>query len=164
FVNRSAILYSSYVNSEKVTLVTNQMAATIPSAESDRDMKKFNRDELYYQNSCGKGFSVTGSCLKEWSVSRDPVVRKEYRSEYGLGEDIAVGFTVIGDGEILVDEMPLPTREYIGSFFSGNAMLLTAKGNGKFLGWEDGSTENPRLVVPTEGALYFATFEQSLGE
>lgn len=164
FLNRTSIIYTSYVNSEKVTAATNRISATIPTAESDRDMKKFNREDLYYKNSCGKGFSVTGSCIKEWAESRDGDVRKEYRDFFGVGNDIAVGFNVVGDGEILLDEMPLPTRDYVGGFFSGNVMLLTAKGNGKFLSWEDGSTDNPRFVIPEAGSVYTATFETPVVE
>jgi len=159
FLNRASIIYTSYVNSEKVTAATNRIAATIPTAESERDMKKFDREELWYKNSCGKGFSVTGSCIKDWAEDRDGVVRKEFRGQYGVGEDIAVGFNAVGDGQILLDEMPLPSREYVGGFFSGNAMVLTAKGTGKFLSWEDGSTDNPRIVIPAAGSVYTATFE-----
>lgn len=158
FVNRAAVLYSTYVNSERVTEATNRIAATIPDAESERDMKKFDREKLYYKNSCGKGFSVTGSCIKEWAEERDAVNRSAWRKEYGLGADVDVTFAVAGNGEILLDGMSLPSTNYTGSFFAGNAMVLTAKGEG-FVGWEDGSTENPRIVIPTETASYGATFQ-----
>ncbi|MCQ2093315.1 MAG: CotH kinase family protein [Fibrobacter sp.] len=164
FLNRASILYTTYVNFAKVTEATDRIAASIPKAESERDMKKFNREDLYYKNSCGKGFSVSGSCLKEWAEDRDGGVRKEFRNEYGVTEDIPVAFNVVGDGQILLDEMPLPSKDYMGGFFGGNIMMLTAKGNAKFVSWEDGSTDNPRFVLPVAGSIYTATFEQPVPE
>lgn len=158
FANRAAVVYSTYVNSARVTEATNRMAASIPEAESERDMKKFDREKLYYKNSCGKGFSVTGSCIKEWAEERDAVNRNAWRKEYGLGADVEVAFAVAGNGEILLDGMSLPSTNYTGTFFAGNAMVLTAKGEG-FVGWEDGSTDNPRIVIPTETVAYGATFQ-----
>lgn len=158
FINRAAVIYSSYVNAGRVAEATNRMAATIPDAESSRDMKKFDREKLYYKNSCGKGFSVSGSCIKEWAEERDAANRNEWRAEYGLGADVNVEFAVAGNGEILLDGMSLPSRNYAGKFFAGNPMVLTAKGEG-FVGWEDGSTDNPRVVVPTEATAFGATFQ-----
>lgn len=159
FINRASIIYSAYVNSEKVTEAVDRMAATIPKTESTRDMEKFDRDELYYKNSCGKGFSVTGSCLKEWASERDPKVRAEFKKEFGLSDDVTVGFSWAGNGKILLDGNPLPENNYVGTFFGGNLMELTAYGEGKFLGWEDGSTENPRMIMPVSGTVYTAVFE-----
>ncbi len=159
FINRASILYSRYINAEKVAEATNRMAATIPSAESTRDMEKFDRDELYYKNSCGKGFSVSGSCLKTWAEERDPKVRSEFRAEFGLDSDVGVGFSWVGNGQILLDGIPLPENNYVGTFFGGNLMELTAVGNGKFLGWEDGTKDNPRMVMPVSGTVYSALFE-----
>lgn len=161
FINRASVIYSNYVNSEKVTAAAERIVATIPEAESTRDMKKFPRDyETYwYKNSCKGGFSVSGSCLKKWASERDPKVRAEFQKEFGLEADISVGFSWVGNGQILVDGIALPQNNYAGTFFDGNMMLLTAKGEGKFLGWEDGSTENPRMVLPVNGAVYTAVFE-----
>ena len=159
FVNRAAVIYSSYVNAARVAEATDRMAASIPKEESERDMKKFDREKLYYKNSCGKGFSVSGSCIKSWSEDRDESVRNDFRKEYKLGADIAVNFSAVGDGRILLDGMPLPTKDYAGIFFEGNPMELLAVGEGTFVGWEDGSTENPRLVQPTDGTVYTANFQ-----
>lgn len=161
FINRASIMYSRYLNSEKVTAAVNRIAATIPEAESTRDMKKFPRDyETYwYENSCGKHFSVSGSCMKEWASERDSKVRSEFKKEFDLGDDIAVGFSWAGNGQILLDGLALPDNNYSGTFFGGNLMELTAVGEGKFLGWEDGSTDNPRMVLPASGTIYSATFE-----
>lgn len=41
-------------------------------------------------------------------------------------------------------------------------MQLTAiptQAGATFIKWEDGTTANPRLVTPTEGATYIATFK-----
>jgi hypothetical protein len=57
--------------------------------------------------------------------------------------------------------MTLPNSSYTGTFFEGNDMLLTAvpEGSSKFVKWEDGSTENPRLVTPADGDAFTAIFE-----
>ena len=57
--------------------------------------------------------------------------------------------------------MTLPSSNYTGKFFGGNAMLLTAvpKGSAVFSAWEDGSKENPRLVNPTDKVTYRAIFK-----
>lgn len=159
FIHRAAVLYTIYVNSEKVTAATDRIAATIPKAESTRDMEKFDREKLYYKNSCGNGFSVSGSCIKKWAAQRDAVIRSEYRTEFGLGSDVEVTFSWTGNGQILLEGIELPKNSYTGKFFGGYPMTLTAVGEGKFLGWEDGSMDNPRYVLPEDGASYSAMFE-----
>lgn len=159
FIHRAAVLYTTYVNSEKVAAATDRIAATIPKAESTRDMEKFDRENLYYKNSCDKGFSVSGSCIKKWATRRDAVVRSEYRTEFGLGSDVEVTFSWTGNGQILLEGIELPKNSYTGKFFGGYPMTLTAAGAGKFLGWEDGSMDNPRYVLPEDGTVYSATFE-----
>ena len=67
-----------------------------------------------------------------------------------------------GNGYVTLDDMLLPNlKSWTGTFFGGNSMLLTAKpsGTGKFVKWEDGSTENPRLVLPANGDSFVAVFE-----
>lgn len=159
FINRAAVLYSSYINGNKVTAAVDKMVASIPKDEYKRDDKKFPRADLYYNNSCGGGFEWDGDCLVTWSKNRDFDIRDEYRMEYSLGADITVGIGASGNGRVLLDGMELPSREYAGTFFEGNAMELTAVGEGTFVGWEDGSTDNPRMVQPVDGAAYIATFQ-----
>ena len=57
--------------------------------------------------------------------------------------------------------MNLPSVNYTGTFFDGNDMLLTAVplDGSVFVKWEDGSTENPRLVSPADGDTFTATFK-----
>lgn len=164
FINRAAVIYSSYVNAARVAEATDRMASSIPKEESERDMKKFDREKLYYKNSCGKGFSVSGSCIKSWAEDRDGSVRNDFRKEYKLGADVTVSFSVVGDGQILLDGMNLPSKDYAGVFFEGNPMVLKAEGSGKFLSWEDGSTENPRVVIPSSDVSYTASFETPVVE
>ena len=52
-------------------------------------------------------------------------------------------------------------KNFTGNFFGGNAMELFAEASSgaRFVSWEDGSADNPRLVNPAGGESYIAVFE-----
>lgn len=161
FLNRSAVIYNSFVNARKVQKTVDTMVAAMPISEIKRDLAKFPRQDYWYQNSCGTGFEYTGDCLKSWAVSRDGSVWKEFVDEFALGSDVEVTLASSGDGKVLLDGMKLPKTTYTGKFFGGNQMLLTAVPgtSGIFSAWNDGSTENPRLVTPKNGDNFTAIFK-----
>ena len=66
-----------------------------------------------------------------------------------------------GNGEVLLEDLRLPSKNDSAKFFNGVQMKLTAVAtNGSvFAGWDDGSTENPRIVSPTNGVTYTANFK-----
>ena len=74
---------------------------------------------------------------------------------------ITVKIDVSGKGSVLVDGMKPPSTPYSGKFFSGNQMELSAvaASGATFTGWNDGVKDNPRIVSPTDGATYTATFK-----
>lgn len=161
FINRAAVMLKEYVNGTNLSNVIDAMVATIDADQRERDQNLFKQSERYYSNSCGNGFSNSGSCIKEWGLERDAVMRSEYREEFGLSSDVEVTIAATGNGYVTLDGFTLPSlSSYTGTFFGGNAMLLTAvpSGTGKFVAWEDGSTDNPRLVMPQSGASYIAQF------
>ena len=161
FLNRSAMMLQNNVNGANVTRIVDEMTATIDTAEMTRDLKKFKQNEMYYDNACGKGFSKTGSCLKEWSNIRDGNVVDEYKKEFGLAGMVTVNLNVTGNGYIAVEGRPAPTPEYAGKFFAGIGMLITATPtNGSvFAGWSDGETAATRFVANEDGATYTAIFK-----
>lgn len=162
FVNHAAVLLQTNLNAENVAKVTDYMASTLISSETERDMAKYNREYRYYQNSCGNGFSISGSCMKEWASERDAIFWNEVASEFGLSTgSIKATIAANGEGIVTIDGKVLPGKTYEGKFFNGNQMLLTAipSGNAVFSQWEDGSKDNPRLVTPTDGVSYTATFK-----
>lgn len=161
FINHAAVVYNSFVNSERVNAMVDKMVETLPIKEVNRDLGKFPRDDYWYKNSCGSGFEYNGKCLKKWAAGRDSVVRNEFRKEYELGEDISVKIGSKGNGFVRLDGMALPSTSYTGTFFAGNDMLLTAvpDGAGVFAKWSDGSKENPRLVSPEDGDSFVAEFK-----
>ena len=161
FLNRSAMMLQNNVNGANVTRIVDEMTATIDTAEITRDLKKFKQNEMYYENACGKGFSKTGSCLKEWSNIRDGNVVDEYKKEFGLAGMVTVNLNVTGNGYIAVEGRPAPTPEYAGKFFAGIGMLITATPtNGSvFAGWSDGETAATRFVANEDGATYTAIFK-----
>lgn len=162
FINRSAVMLQNYLNAGKVTETVDAMAATLDADEMARDLKKFKQTELHYTNSCGGGFSKSGSCLKSWAQDRDAVVWREYEEEFGLSGKIQATISAVGEGYVKMEGALLPnTATYTGTFFGGNAMELEAipLGTAKFIRWEDGSTENPRIVNPSDGDVFSAVFE-----
>ena len=161
FLNRSAIMLQNNLNAANTAKVVNAMTATIDTAEIARDLKKFKQDDMYYKNSCGHGFSKTGSCLKEWTESRDTTILYDYANQFGVDTTlITVKIAADGLGQVQVEGKTVP-QTYSGKFFAGVAMELYAvpTGGGIFYQWEDGSTDNPRLVAPTDGASYTASFK-----
>lgn len=166
FVNHASVMLSNYLNAANVSKVVDAMASTLVSSETSRDLERFGQDGRYYQNSCGNGFSVSGSCMKEWAESRDTKFRSEMREEFGLSSDVSVSISSNGSGVVLMDGMVLPgstasSTKYSGTFFGGVQMELTAvPANGAvFTGWSDGSSENPHIVTLTEGMSISANFK-----
>ena len=161
FLNRSALMLQLNTNSANVTKVVNEMTATIDTAEITRDLKKFKQDEMYYKNSCGHGFSKTGSCLKEWAVDRDASIIQDYYFQFGLSAMATVNLAVTGNGYISVEGRPVTTSTFAGKFFAGIGMIIEAfPTNGSvFAGWSDGETANPRFVLNEDGASYTAVFK-----
>ena len=157
--NHAAVLLTTYLNSEKVNAATDAVLAQLPKAEMERDLKTFERNK-WYRNSCGTGFETDASCIKSWGKTRDKTAREEFYEEYGFKGDIDVTLKSEGNGQILLDGMKLPSANYTGKFFDGNDMLLFAESDGAtFAEWEDGSTENPRLVTPKQGEEFIAKFK-----
>ncbi len=154
FINRSAILFETYLNGNTVEAMVNYVVSTIDADEMTRDIERFDRE------SRGYGFSKSGSKIKSWAKSRDSWMREEYVEQFGLQNDISVTISSTGPGSVALDGVILPST-YTGTFFGGNAMLLTAvpSGSGVFSKWSDGSFENPRFVNPSDGAVYSAIFK-----
>ena len=161
FINRSAVMFNSFTNHSNVVKVVDAMVATIDASEMNRDLAKFKQNEKYYKNSCGDGFSKTGSCLKSWAEDRDASVLKDYQEEFGLDNNmITVNLNASGNGVVLMEGMNLPSQNYKGKFFSGLQMELTAvpAAGAVFTGWSDGVTDNPRIVTPKDGDTFTAKF------
>ncbi|WP_290745341.1 CotH kinase family protein [Fibrobacter sp. UBA4309] len=159
FINRACVLYSLYVNSNQVAAHTDAMVATMPVSDIARDINVFPRDDYWYSNTCGNGFETDGYCLKIWAYSRDAGVRAEFRKRFELGEDVSVSVNAQGPGYVAVEGARLPAN-YQGMFFKGYPIVLTAESSGGvFVQWEDGSTDNPRVVIPTGKTTYQATFK-----
>ncbi len=162
FINRSAVMLHSYANGNNVEKVVNEMVSKIDDQEMNRDLAKFKQNEKYYTNSCGDGFSKTGSCLKSWAKERDSKVIQEYKEEFGLSDMISVTLKADGSGAVLMEGMNLPSSNYKGKFFGGVQMELTAvpTDGAVFTGWSDGTKDNPRIVTPKDGDTFTAVFKK----
>lgn len=165
YANHASVMLENFLNGKRVAAVTDAMVATLDKDEVTRDMEKFDREYRGYKNTCGKGFSVSGSCLKEWAEERDGVFKSEVRKELGLTTDISITIASEGSGSVQMDGMNLPgstttSTNYTGTFFGGNKMELLAvpAAGGIFKGWSDGNTDNPRIVTPAAGSKYVAKF------
>lgn len=155
FINHSAVLFTSYLTSERVNAAVARINSQIPASEMDRDLNTFRREGPY-------SFDRSGTYVTSYGTTRTGTIRSEYRTEFGLGEDIDVTIKAKGNGKVLVDGMQLPSTNYTGKFFAGNGMLLTAvpAAGATFTGWSDGkNTDNPRLVSPEDGDTFTANFQ-----
>lgn len=162
YVNHAAVMLQNYLNAERVSATVDKMAATLVASETSRDMEKYNRSDRYYSNSCGNGFSISGSCLKEWAGDRDRIFREEIQSEFGVSGQVSMTIGYTGNGSVLMDGMRLPGNgSYQGKFFGGGLMELTAvpAAGSVFTGWSDGATENPHLVAIADGVAISASFK-----
>ena len=160
FINRASVLYGLNLNAAKVAEKSDAMYASMTVQEISRDMIAFPRDDYWYSNYCGGGFDPDGACFSEWAADRDVKVREEFRTYFGLGEDVTMNISSQGGGYVAVEGFRLPSS-YSGVFFGGMPMVLNAvpTGGGSFVAWEDGSTDNPRIVSTADGAEFKATFK-----
>ena len=161
FINRSCAMWKGYLNSERVSKVVNDMVATIPESEKDRDVEKFKQDQMFYPD----GFDWKGGKLKEWASSRDNAVVDLYKGEFFKedgdlpldGNLVKVTIKAEGDGTVLMEGMTLPgttaPTNYSGKFFNGMKMELTAVAtNGAvFKGWSgcDAVDGKPETCIAT---------------
>ena len=161
FINRSAVIFNSYTNGNNVEKIVNSMVSKIDDAEMTRDLQKFKQDQKWYENSCHEGFSRTGSCLKSWAKERDPKVLQEYQEEFGLSNMISVSLKANGNGDVLMEGMTLPSKDFKGKFFGGVKMELKAvpAEGATFTGWSDGVNDNPRIVTPKDNDSFTANFQ-----
>ena len=159
FINRSVVLYAEKINSKKVAKSVDDIVSTLDPNVIARDLEKFPRKA--YKNQCGGGFDSYGTCIKKWAVQRDSIVREEFRSALKLGKDVDLTFVANGNGKIKMEYFDLPEATYSATFYAKSPILLTAvpnDGSTVFESWEDGSVENPRLVVPTKKSVFEANF------
>lgn len=163
FVNHGAVMLTSYLTYERIVAAVDRINSEIPQQEMDRDLGNENIFQRRYSpyGSFPQGFDRTGSYVIEYALGRTEATRDEYRTEFSLGDDISVTIASSGNGKVLLDGMTLPNNNYTGTFFDGNDMLLTAvsQDGSTFVKWEDGSTNNPRLVSPADGDTFTATFK-----
>ena len=150
FLNRSAILFNLFFNSTNVEKAVDQIVSQLDPAEMDRDLNRFRRHHAFFRD---------GETMKTWAKQRDIDIWEEYRKEFELPENITLTFKSKGHGKILIEDRSVP-ENYTGKFFGGVDMVLTAEPDAGFIfdSWEDGSRENPRIISPTDNAVYTATF------
>lgn len=159
FINHGAVMMNEYLTEERLAASVAAQNAMIPDDEIKRDQARFIRQYSPYGSGEGH-FDTRGDHILEGAVGRNRGLRNEYRAEFGLGKDIQVTVAAEGSGSVTIDGMKLPRANYTGKFFDGNKMLLKAEeGSGKFVEWEDGSKENPRLVTPEDGSKFVAKFK-----
>ena len=161
FVNRSCAMWDGYLNAKNVARVVDNMVATIPESEKDRDLEKFKQNEKYYPD----GFDWKGSHLKDWALERDESVKSEYKKEFGIeGSLVKVTLKSEGDGIVLMEGMTLPgttiPTNYTGKFFEGMEMEIEAVANsGMFTGWSDGVKDAKRKITVEDGFSITAIFK-----
>lgn len=162
FLHRSAAMWKSYLNSDRISSVVKSMIATIPESEYKRDTEKFHQKEKGYP----LGFDYEGDNFKSWASERDNSVVSEYKKQFDLEDLVSVKIKSEGSGYVLMEGMVLPSKsdkntDYSGKFFSGLPMLLEAvPANGAvFAGWSDGESSPTRFVTVEDGVTFTANFK-----
>ena len=159
FLNHASVMLANYLNGKNVTNKAKFLADMLQSSDVARDMDV----EAYHERRSQYGdFDPYGERLGPWANGRDSDFRSEIASEFGVSGEISVTIGANGNGVVLMEGMKLPgSGAYTGKFFSGVGMELTAvpAAGAVFVGWSDGSTDNPHLVNPTEGMTITASFK-----
>lgn len=159
FLNHASVMLANYLNGKNVTNKAKFLADMLQSSDVARDMDV----EAYHERRSQYGdFDPYGERLGPWANGRDSDFRSEITSEFGVSGEISVTIGANGNGVVLMEGMKLPgSGSYTGKFFSGVGMELTAvpAAGAVFVGWSDGSTDNPHLVNPTEGMTITASFK-----
>lgn len=157
FINRAAYLYSTYINSNRVSERVDSIYSTLDINQIARDKKIYSRQS--YKNACGGGFDAKGDCLKSWSKKRDQSVRDDFREAFDLGKDISITIKVKGNGRLKLDDAYISQKDvYKWTVFKKHPMKLTIEcyAGSKFKSWEDGSKNPNREITPKETATYMA--------
>ena len=155
FINQGCILLNDFLTYERVQKTVQEMMATIPSSEQQRDVQRWPRNQSNFT------WDPSGSKLVQYAQNRSQTVRSEMSQYFGLSGEANVSISVSGNGSVLVEGMRLPKMPYQGKFFSGMEMELTAvpTNGGVFDGWSDGSMENPHKIQVNGSANITAKFK-----
>ncbi|WP_405336147.1 CotH kinase family protein [Fibrobacter sp.] len=157
FINRSAYLYSDFVNSVRLNTMIDKMNASIDEHEVQRDMLMYKRPK--YTNFCGTGFDLYGDCLKIWAKERDNSVRNDLRTFFELGSDVPISIIIKGLGRLKLDDADVNINShYNWIVFENNPMKLSVEcyGGARFKSWENGSSNPDRTIYPKENYIYKA--------
>ncbi|PWJ61141.1 MULTISPECIES: CotH kinase family protein [unclassified Fibrobacter] len=155
FINQASILLNEYLTYEKVQKAFQNIMSTIPSSEQQRDEQRWPRNQAKYH------WSPDGSDIMQFARNRTETVKQETKQYFGLSDEVSVSINASGMGSVLVEGTKLPSSNYSGKFFSGTSMKVEAvAGSGAiFMGWSDGSTENPRIVQINGATTITAQFK-----
>lgn len=158
FLNHASVLYSRYINGEMASAAVDKMNALLDMNEVKRDLNAFSRKK--YTNSCGKGFDANGSCIKKWMKERESAVWEDLKKGLNLEEIVPVEFKSAEKGNVYIEDILLPQSGLTAMFFEDNPILIRAEASPsyEFISWVDGSTENPRLISPSQGMKIGALF------
>lgn len=164
FINHAAVMLENYLNGKNVAAKVSFLAGMLDASDVADDMA----DSAYENRRSNYGtFDPYGETLVPWAESRDSKFLSEIQSEFGLGSLVSMTISSSGNGYVLMEGMKLPgtttsSTNYSGNFFSGTKMELTAipSGSAVFMGWDDESVENPRIVDVKAGATYKAKFSK----
>ncbi|MCQ2108470.1 MAG: CotH kinase family protein [Fibrobacter sp.] len=155
FINQASILLNEYLTYEKVQKAFQNIMSTIPSSEQQRDEQRWPRNQAKYH------WSPDGSDIMQFARNRTETLKQETMQYFGLSNEVSVSINASGKGSVLVEGTALPSSSYNGKFFAGNSMLLEAvpASGAMFMGWSDGSSENPHIVQINGATTISAQFK-----
>ncbi|HSQ41107.1 MAG TPA: CotH kinase family protein [Fibrobacteraceae bacterium] len=151
-INRLALLLSWQFSSSRVRAMADSMMEAI-SSQMERDQDHWNLSYSYMDKELTR--------IQTFISDRPSEMRNQMRDHFGLGADLSATLSVSGSGVIQVNGLSLPFSPFIGTWFSGQPLTLTAVAeSGKtFTGWSDGESSVKRIWTPTAGATLSATFK-----
>ena len=152
FINRMMVLLSMNFEGKRVRA---RLAACMSEigTEEVRDQTRWNlRPSRMIHNLAD---------MESFAEERQAVVRDEMREHFELDEPTLVTLKSQGKGRILVHGLPLDSDSLSIEFFKGFEVTISAQAidGGVFSGWDDGSKEITRTIVPEKTPSLTAIFK-----
>lgn len=152
FINRMMVLLSMNFEGKRVRARLSALLVEI-GPEEVRDQTRWNLRQSWMIHNLAH--------MESFAEERQAVVRNEMREHFELDEPTLVTLKSQGKGRILVHGLSLDSDSLSIEFFKGFEVTISAQATdgGVFSGWDDGSKEITRTIVPEKTPSLTAIFK-----
>ena len=152
FINRMAALLQMNFESQQILSKIDNMMLEIQE-EISRDQKRWSHSASAMNHELDK--------IKQNVIGRPDVIRQQLQEFFKLGDTATVTFSIIGNGQISVHNLPLNNLPLSVKFFYGFPVTITAEpqNGAKWSNWSDGDKESTRTIYPGIDKELTAIFE-----